>query len=1006
MTTGSVPTPVSADSSRPKSSATESIKNASPLPSSTSNNINNSNNNGSGLDSAHISASASSSSHNATIIPSQHSSLVHNSSNNLNIHNPNNINNNRHSLNPPPPVATTSANSSISRRHSVNVAASHSHFGSPAVSGTSTPSSTASKRRMSISEKLKSMFGNNHGQIPHHQPGSAGSATSATSIPESHSSTVSAPHSSSSSSSFIRHSNRPDSSASHQIPKISTGYHSFSSDALYTHGNTGSSSSRPLSPTSPSSVPGIVPHSSSIRIPPSAATSNGSGSSLHNGQDPTLESHSSHNTYNNISQKQPASVVTTTTTTTNNSKANISTTNGNENSNSSQGKDQISSVVSNGLLSASSVQNHKSIQSAPSLSGTDTMMSSSRSKPTVAAVAAVATTATATTTPIATATEQVTKTIPSPQTIVQPQSQSQQQQKPTSSNASTTKKSMSSSMILLDSPPTTTTTTHKTIPSTTTTTTTTPSTTSITSASQLEPHPLIPGCVAECHATKCLLVTANWNMFPKPVQSQLKTSRFVPLMEGTDDLDSISISSAATGSSGISSASTVVGGNSVNGVSGTLGAAHHPNNNLGHHLHFLRSARRLEKLGGMLREIMGSGKKVRDDAMSALPDLGLDPSHIGNGKSNGGSSPSGNGSSAAAAGGHSKRGNLSLLSGLITQIERGERDVNSVVKGVSPASQLSTNMTLNSTAGVGAGATGMNGNASAQSLLQKYGKCQEIVGKGTYGTVRVAHKFDKSSQRETLFAVKEFKRRTQESEGHFSKRLTSEFCISSSLHDNNIIHTLDLMKDGRGEYCQVMEFCDGGDLYSLILASEGGLKQAEADCFFKQLVRGVVYMHSMGVAHCDLKPENLLLTCNGSLKISDFGNAECFQMAWETEVHLSSGVCGSRPYIAPEQFKDREFDPRNADVWATGVIYMVMRTGSYLWQVANLEEDVLYEKYLQGRKQKNGFEPIEALRRARCRNVIYSILDPIPSRRITGKQILNSEWGRSIHVCNAGERGF
>lgn len=165
-------------------------------------------------------------------------------------------------------------------------------------------------------------------------------------------------------------------------------------------------------------------------------------------------------------------------------------------------------------------------------------------------------------------------------------------------------------------------------------------------------------------------------------------------------------------------------------------------------------------------------------------------------------------------------------------------------------------------------------------------------------------------------------------------------------------------------------------------------------------------MHSMGVAHCDLKPENLLLTCNGALKVSDFGNAECFQMAWETEVHLSSGVCGSKPYIAPEQFKDREFDPRHVDVWATGVIYMVMRTGSYLWQVANLEEDPLYEKYLQGRKQKNGFEPIEALRRARCRNVIYSILDPIPSRRITAKQILNSEWGRSIHICEAGERGY
>lgn len=484
-------------------------------------------------------------------------------------------------------------------------------------------------------------------------------------------------------------------------------------------------------------------------------------------------------------------------------------------------------------------------------------------------------------------------------------------------------------------------------------------------------------------------------MFPKSVVQQLKSSRFV-LLDGLTDDSSLASDSNAS----VSSLSTA---NSA----APNGALSHANarkpleiSQLGHHLHYLRSARRLEKLGGMLREMVGAGKKVRDDAMSALPDLGLDPSQLSSAIDDGQNSQS------KGAGGNnaSKRGNLSLLSGLIAQIERGERDVNSVVKGVDGANQLS-NIELNLTPGAHPIASTSSTNIP-QSLLQKYGKCQEVVGKGTYGIVRVAHKFDKGSNRETLYAVKEFKRRSNESDGHFSKRLTSEYCISSSLHDNNIIHTLDLMKDGRGEYCQVMEYCDGGDLYSMILASEGGLKQAEADCFFKQLVRGVVYMHSMGVAHCDLKPENLLLTCNGSLKISDFGNAECFQMAWETEVHLSSGICGSRPYIAPEQFKDREFDPRAVDIWATGVIYMVMRTGSYLWQVANIDEDSLYAKYLLGRKQKNGFEPIEALRRARCRNVIYSILDPIPSRRITGKQILNSEWGRSIHLCNAGERGY
>ncbi|KAK9237288.1 kinase domain-containing protein [Lipomyces kononenkoae] len=292
------------------------------------------------------------------------------------------------------------------------------------------------------------------------------------------------------------------------------------------------------------------------------------------------------------------------------------------------------------------------------------------------------------------------------------------------------------------------------------------------------------------------------------------------------------------------------------------------------------------------------------------------------------------------------------------------------------------------------------------SLVEKYGKCHEIIGKGAFGIVRISHKIDpKNGKSEKLYAVKEFKRRPAESQKKYTKRLTSEFCISSSLRHQNVIHTLDLIQDDRGEYCEVMEFCPGGDLYTLILTA-GKLEVQEADCYFKQLMRGVVYMHEMGVAHRDLKPENLLLTTHGALKITDFGNGECFRMAWERDVHMTNGVCGSAPYIAPEEYTEDEFDPRPVDIWATGVIYMAMRTGRHLWKMAKKEEDDFYLKYLEGRKDEAGYEPVEQLERARCRNVIYSILDPHPGRRITGKQVLNSEWGREIVVCEAGETGL
>ncbi|KAL3481845.1 kinase domain-containing protein [Aspergillus californicus] len=296
-------------------------------------------------------------------------------------------------------------------------------------------------------------------------------------------------------------------------------------------------------------------------------------------------------------------------------------------------------------------------------------------------------------------------------------------------------------------------------------------------------------------------------------------------------------------------------------------------------------------------------------------------------------------------------------------------------------------------------------NATA-SLVDKYGKCQEIVGRGAFGIVRISHKVDpKDSKIEQLYAVKEFRRRPQETSKKYQKRLTSEFCISSSLRHPNIIHTLDLLQDAKGDYCEVMEYCAGGDLYTLVLAA-GKLEVAEADCLFKQLMRGVEYMHEMGVAHRDLKPENLLLTTHGALKITDFGNGECFRMAWEKEAHMTAGLCGSAPYIAPEEYIDREFDPRAVDIWACGVIYMAMRTGRHLWKLARKDEDEFYQRYLEGRRHEDGYAPIETLHRARCRNVVYSILDPNPSRRINASQILKSEWVREISLCQAGEEGF
>lgn len=292
------------------------------------------------------------------------------------------------------------------------------------------------------------------------------------------------------------------------------------------------------------------------------------------------------------------------------------------------------------------------------------------------------------------------------------------------------------------------------------------------------------------------------------------------------------------------------------------------------------------------------------------------------------------------------------------------------------------------------------------SLEEKYGVRGEVIGRGASGLVRLSHKAATGTIKpEQLYAVKEFRRPPRISMQTYHERLTSEFYIASALQHPNVICILDLLQDAAGNYCQVMEYCSGGDLNTLIITS-GHLEAPEADCYFKQLMYGVNYLHEMGVAHRDLKPDNLLLTTHGAVKITDFGHAECFRLAWENEASMTLSHCGTAPFDAPEEYSEAEFDPRAVDVWATGVIYMAMRTGELLWVIPQKHQDSDYKQYLEDRKHEEGYWPIERLRTTSCLNVIYSILDPNPSRRITASQILRSEWVQRSSVCEAGERGW
>ena len=167
-------------------------------------------------------------------------------------------------------------------------------------------------------------------------------------------------------------------------------------------------------------------------------------------------------------------------------------------------------------------------------------------------------------------------------------------------------------------------------------------------------------------------------------------------------------------------------------------------------------------------------------------------------------------------------------------------------------------------------------------LTSKYGKFGKVLGAGAGGSVRLM----KRSSDGTTFAVKEFRaRHSYETEKEYTKKVTAEFCIGSTLHHGNIIETLDIIQE-KGKWYEVMEYAPY-DLFAIVMT--GKMSREEVSCSFLQILSGVTFIHSMGLAHRDLKLDNVVVNEFGIMKIIDFGSASMFKYPFETEIVLATG---------------------------------------------------------------------------------------------------------------------
>ncbi|RCI14079.1 hypothetical protein L249_8192 [Ophiocordyceps polyrhachis-furcata BCC 54312] len=283
-----------------------------------------------------------------------------------------------------------------------------------------------------------------------------------------------------------------------------------------------------------------------------------------------------------------------------------------------------------------------------------------------------------------------------------------------------------------------------------------------------------------------------------------------------------------------------------------------------------------------------------------------------------------------------------------------------------------------------------------------------------------------------LYAVKEFRGKShRESQAEYEKKIKSEFSIGKSLHHPNIVETVRLCTNHH-RWNHVMEYCSEGDLFSLVQKGflKGDDKRKDRQCLFKQLVQGVGYLHSNGIAHRDIKLENLLLTKDSKLKIADFGVSEVFSGTHPGlreaggqcgrnmgEVRLCSpGICGSEPYIAPEVLaKKQSYDPRALDVWSSAIVMIYLTFGGAIWSRAEGGQPH-YDKLVHGWEAWNRRHPEEGaaiteddypkclaldvgVNPPALRRLLLQMLNPDASRRIGMADVLSNRWMRNVECC-------
>lgn len=197
------------------------------------------------------------------------------------------------------------------------------------------------------------------------------------------------------------------------------------------------------------------------------------------------------------------------------------------------------------------------------------------------------------------------------------------------------------------------------------------------------------------------------------------------------------------------------------------------------------------------------------------------------------------------------------------------------------------------------------------------GKRYEVLSKVGAGGMADVYK-GRDTMLNRYVAIKVLKKEYREDE-NFVRKFRSEAQAAAGLLNPNIVNVYDVGED-RGLYYMVMELVDGITLKEYI-ERKGGLSHKEVISIAIQMCSGIGAAHAAGIIHRDIKPQNIIISRDGKVKVTDFGIAKA-----TTSNTISSNAMGSVHYTSPEQARGGYSDAKS-DIYSIGITLFEMVTG-------------------------------------------------------------------------------